>query len=602
MAVRPEVQTQTPEAGVPVEVGEVVRRRRLIRALERPEELEELLIDPEGTARRYDVALTEREVGAVQRVGRYLSEWEQRSGRGRWLEALRERGRREARLQESLEEAADRAVRERIAEEILEDLPEAIRLVADRFGPEALVRPEPLDEDLPAAIRPIRRVVRRIVRNVIRELDREITELVIREGARARPGPETDALSRGRILAELRRELVGAVNRGVEDAVERLIVAPERRPLDDFVPRRPVEARVPFHRLASRSGGGREAPRELLRVEHDEDPADSAILDQQGHDVVDDAVDEGDDPGPSVHGGEPELGAGRRLGGEPREEAGDVACADHRAPCRGDAAAAVGAGDHVLREDSEEPLDIPLAGGEEEAGEEAVVHRGVGGSRSAFGVEALAGAPVDLAAVRLGLPDHFGDLAVAEAERFPEDEDGALDRAEPFEEEEERGREVVGAVVVASGVAGQVDERILDEGFGEPGSDVLETSGPGRFQGVDAEACDEAHQVGARVVDRRVVDRVPADVGVLEHVLGLADGAEHSVGDAEEARSLALERFERGVGRVVDPSTLPHGFLRCHESSPLPRRISGGAELPIPVARRGCRRGSNRSNGHGRKI
>jgi hypothetical protein len=245
MAVRPEVQTQTPEAGVPVEVGEVVRRRRLIRALERPEELEELLIDPEGTARRYDVALTEREVAAVQRVGRYLSEWEQRSGRGRWLESLRERGKREARLQESLEEAADRAVRERIAEEILEDLPEAIRLVADRFGPEALVRPEPLDEELPVAIRPIRRVVRRIVRNVIRELDREITELVIRESARARPGPEADGLSRGRILAELRRELVGAVNRGVEDAVERLIVAPERRPVDDFVPRRPVEARVP---------------------------------------------------------------------------------------------------------------------------------------------------------------------------------------------------------------------------------------------------------------------------------------------------------------------------------------------------------------------
>lgn len=235
MAVKPDV----PETAVAVDVKEAIARRRLIRALDEPEVLDDLLLDPEGVAERYEVSLDEQEIDAIRRAGRFATEWDRRVGEGRWHEVVIEaRGRRRRSRPAVLVDAVDRAVQIRAAEELMEDLPEAIRRAADRFGAEAFVRADREDDPLPEHLRPLRRLVRNIADRIRRDLEREVDRIALLElAARRRPVPESAPdreaepvaeIERRQIVPELRRRLDEVTTNAVAQAVERARPVSER--------------------------------------------------------------------------------------------------------------------------------------------------------------------------------------------------------------------------------------------------------------------------------------------------------------------------------------------------------------------------------------
>ena len=254
MAARTEVRGHAAAPDAAIDVREIPRRRRLQRALVQPEILEEFLVDPEGVARRFEVTLTEDELALSQRLGHLVFEWDQICGDRRWIDAIDapEQERARVRVSDSLEHTLEREVRNRLAQEVLEDLPEAIRRAADRFGPEALVRAEPADDEaVSPPARPLRRVMRTIARRVVAELDREFDSFAFHRAltARAAPAPprvvapradeepqaraaNVEAVQDVRIAA-LRNQVVAAALRGIEEALMRVrpapVDVPERR-------------------------------------------------------------------------------------------------------------------------------------------------------------------------------------------------------------------------------------------------------------------------------------------------------------------------------------------------------------------------------------
>jgi len=249
MAARTEVRGHAAAPEAAIDVREIPRRRRLQRALAQPEILEEFLVDPEDVARRFDVTLSEDELALAQRLGHLVFEWDQVCSDRRWIDAIDapDQDRARVRVSDSLERTLEREVRNRIANEILEDLPEAVRRAADRFGADALVRQElAAEEELPPQARPIRRVVRAIARRVANELEREFDgfafhrALTARLAAAPRPAPprqdeeaparpEAEAAQDIRIAA-LRRQVVAAALRGIEEAIQRVRPAPAEAP------------------------------------------------------------------------------------------------------------------------------------------------------------------------------------------------------------------------------------------------------------------------------------------------------------------------------------------------------------------------------------
>jgi len=247
MAARTEVRGHAAAPEATIDVREIPRRRRLQRALVQPEILEEFLVDPEGVARRFEVTLTEDELTIAQRLGHLVFEWDQICGDRRWVDAIDapEQERSRVRVSDSLAHTLEREVRNRLAHEVLEDLPEVIRRAADRFGPDALVRPEPAEEEaVPPSMFPLRRVFRAIARRVTAELDREFDSFVFHRAliARAAPAPmrgvapradeepqpravDVEAIQDGRIAA-LRNQVVAAALRGIEEALLRVRPAP----------------------------------------------------------------------------------------------------------------------------------------------------------------------------------------------------------------------------------------------------------------------------------------------------------------------------------------------------------------------------------------
>jgi hypothetical protein len=66
-------------------------------------------------------------------------------------------------------------------------------------------------------------------------------------------------------------------------------------------------------------------------------------------------------------------------------------------------------------------------------------------------------------------------------------------------------------------------------------------------QPVDRKARDDGDQPGFGTAQGGLVGLVPAQPGVLHHLFGFRDGAEHAVGDALQAAAVAVE----GEGGIV---------------------------------------------------
>src|SRR5690606_23622538 len=156
---------------------------------------------------------------------------------------------------------------------------------------------------------------------------------------------------------------------------------------------------------------------ELVRVEHEENAADARAFDVDADDVVEPAIDEGQQAGEAVDAAHPDrdLAVGQRGPGESRDEGGHALRAEGRPTRRDGLAATVRVRDDIFCEYGEEPVDVASAGGGKETSQQPLVHLRVHGRPPTAGVgEAMSGAPFDLAAVRLGLADDRRDLAVAE--------------------------------------------------------------------------------------------------------------------------------------------------------------------------------------------
>src|SRR3546814_2691709 len=63
------------------------------------------------------------------------------------------------------------------------------------------------------------------------------------------------------------------------------------------------------------------------------------------------------------------------------------------------------------------------------------------------------------------------------------------------------------------------------------------------FQAVEAQARDDARQIGGRRIDP-AIDLFPSKPSILHHIFSLAERAEHSIGQAHEPLTLALEIVE----------------------------------------------------------
>ena len=152
----------------------------------------------------------------------------------------------------------------------------------------------------------------------------------------------------------------------------------------------------------------------------------------------------------------------------------------------------------------------------------------------ALGVDVAPRAGDELARVALALADHLGDLVVGVGEDLAQQERRALDGREPLEQHEEGERERVGQLGLGARVAGAL---VGEQRLGQPRPDVLLAPHARGAQVVDRQAGGDGREVGLRALDLVGLRAVVAQERLLDDVLGLADAADHAVGDREQQRA-----------------------------------------------------------------
>ena len=118
------------------------------------------------------------------------------------------------------------------------------------------------------------------------------------------------------------------------------------------------------------------------------------------------------------------------------------------------------------------------------------------------------------------------------------------DEREPFrwgerlEHHEQRQADRVGEqrLVLGVGAVSGVDDRV-----GHAHVERLLAPRSARAEHVQRHACDDRRQPAAEVLDLARVGAAEPQPGVLDGVVGLAERAEHPVGDRTEMRSVILE-------------------------------------------------------------
>ena len=140
----------------------------------------------------------------------------------------------------------------------------------------------------------------------------------------------------------------------------------------------------------------------------------------------------------------------------------------------------------------------------------------------------------ELAAGGRVAPDRRRDFLEVQPEHVVQQEGRALERRQTFQRQHQRQGDVLLF-------------RLLDDRIGQPRADIGLALVPRRLELIETEARDRAAQERLRLTHRAAVGPHPADEGLLQHVLGIGDGAEHAVGDAHELRTQRVEAFRRVV-------------------------------------------------------
>ena len=139
-----------------------------------------------------------------------------------------------------------------------------------------------------------------------------------------------------------------------------------------------------------------------------------------------------------------------------------------------------------------------------------------------------------------------------------------LHRRKAFEQDQEGQRELLGGLGVRRRVGGEVVAG-AEQRLGQPRPDVGLPPHARGTQVVDGQPGGDRGQVGLGRVDLLRAGAVGAQERLLHDVLGLADAADHAVGDGEQQRS------ELGVG-----VTFVHGPPQATGPFPVCRSRPGG--------------------------
>ena len=140
----------------------------------------------------------------------------------------------------------------------------------------------------------------------------------------------------------------------------------------------------------------------------------------------------------------------------------------------------------------------------------------------------------DLPRVRGALVDGLRDVVEVELEHLAQQEDRALGRRQPLQQDEEcRGqrRRQRGRFLIRFG-----------QRFRQPGTWIHHASPLCAAQMVDAQPRDDGREVRPRRTDVGVLVLARPEPRVLHDVLGFAGAAEHPVRNREQQRSMCLER------------------------------------------------------------
>ena len=128
---------------------------------------------------------------------------------------------------------------------------------------------------------------------------------------------------------------------------------------------------------------------------------------------------------------------------------------------------------------------------------------------------------------------HFGKI---EPEHVVQQEARALERRQALEHEHQRHRNIVRQIA-----GGVVVESLVDHRLRQPLPDIELAPRPRRFHAVEAEPRHDRAEIMPRLLDRRAIGRVPAQIGVLHHILGLGARAEHAIGKPGQRAPMRLE-------------------------------------------------------------
>src|SRR5918992_1924469 len=99
---------------------------------------------------------------------------------------------------------------------------------------------------------------------------------------------------------------------------------------------------------------------------------------------------------------------------------------------------------------------------------------------------------------------------------------------------------------------------VVDDRLWQPLADAVDALLLQRSQAVDAQASSDGDQESGYGLDLGPVGRVPAQVGILQKVLGFGARAEHAIGDPEQTGPVQFEECGGGGhGRSRGVSVAP---------------------------------------------
>ena len=220
-------------------------------------------------------------------------------------------------------------------------------------------------------------------------------------------------------------------------------------------------------------------------------------------------------------------------------------------------AAAVHPEDDLGVQDPHERVEITGPGSRQERIDNATLDRHVRIRAWRTFADAATGATRQLAGGRGRLAHDIGDLVERDGKHVVQDEREAFGGCQGLEHDEQGDPDGIGKDDV---VLGALVERDGHDRLRQPAPGVVLASRPARPEHVQADPADDHREPATKVIGASRVAAIEPDPCLLDGIVGLADRAEHPVGDAAQVRTLVLELLGQPVASVQ--SVTPRSISR----------------------------------------